>query len=126
MFSTLVDTIKAAKSSDSIEDASRSPTPRKRMSSVVAEKVPGGRRLSGIISKMRSRENSLHCGPPQQRYANGDLFWNPFENENAEYDEAQQLLTPERSPRYESNVRRVSSPSSMSDDYSRYRMFKNF
>uniref|UniRef100_A0A915PUS1 Voltage-dependent calcium channel alpha-1 subunit IQ domain-containing protein n=1 Tax=Setaria digitata TaxID=48799 RepID=A0A915PUS1_9BILA len=96
LFSTLVDTIKAAKSTDSVEDSPNSPTTQNQIP--IEEKPAVTRHLSGIISKIRSREGSLNNNAPaQQHYANGGVFLSAYDNENSTCDEAQQLLPTERS-----------------------------
>ncbi|VDP18892.1 unnamed protein product [Onchocerca flexuosa] len=66
LFSTLVDTIKAVKGADSGDDSPNSPISRKRSISIVS-KTSVGRRLSGIISKIRSREGSISNNEPIQQ-----------------------------------------------------------
>ncbi|VDM92482.1 unnamed protein product, partial [Onchocerca ochengi] len=87
LFSTLVDTIKAAKGADSGDDSPSTPISRNRNISTVG-KTNVGRRLSGIISKIRSREGSLSNNEPmQQRYSNGGIFLSVYDKKNATYDE---------------------------------------
>ncbi|KAM3728724.1 Voltage-dependent calcium channel [Dirofilaria immitis] len=103
LFSTLVDTIKAAKGPDSGDDSPNSPVSRTRNISIT-RKPSVGRRLSGIISKIRSREGSISNNiPPQQ---------------------IQQLLPPERSPKNLPNYLRNNNrciSNSPTNHYSSYR-----
>ncbi|VBB31232.1 unnamed protein product, partial [Acanthocheilonema viteae] len=108
LFSTLVDTIKAAKT-DSAENSPDSPTSHKQSVTVV-DKSTVGRRLSGIISRIRSREGSINNNESlRQRYSNGGIFLSAYDNNNATYDEVQQLLPSEpsqkNSPNYSRNIR---------------------
>ncbi|KAK0403052.1 hypothetical protein QR680_016690 [Steinernema hermaphroditum] len=106
LFSTLVDTIKAAKSNDSIDK--ENPQPRANPSHNVMEEKPStGRRLSDMFSRIRRRDNHTdHPHPPVQHPA----FRNSYRRGGGGgyYDETQQLLPSENrsrspSPGYRSN-----------------------
>ncbi|TKR73038.1 hypothetical protein L596_020401 [Steinernema carpocapsae] len=117
LFSTLVDTIKAAKSNDSIDKDNRNPGQH----SALEEKPSTGRRLSDMFSRIRRRDNhhSEH-NPPAQHPSFRNSYRRGGGGGGGFYDETQQLLPSENrsrspSPGYRSNESRY--PSMMQNQY---------
>ncbi|MFH4978718.1 hypothetical protein AB6A40_005427 [Gnathostoma spinigerum] len=134
LFSTLVDTIKAAKSSDSIDKDNRSPPEQyeKAVQSTPSRWTTGaGRRLSDMISRIRNRDNSTGEQSTQRfrAMAGNRAYGNLYDHDvERDYNERDQLLPLNRSrspsPPYRPIVVRPPTSPTPSECYEEYRRRK--
>uniref|UniRef100_F1KX72 Voltage-dependent calcium channel type A subunit alpha-1 n=1 Tax=Ascaris suum TaxID=6253 RepID=F1KX72_ASCSU len=125
LFSTLVDTIKAAKSSDSIERENQTPdqhTNRQQRPLPAPERMSATRRLSDMFSRIRARDANVNVSQRMIACAHEE----PRELSAVELviPKTQQLLPSTRSrspsPHYRSNIPRSPTPPSPSERYNDY------
>uniref|UniRef100_A0A915BGG4 Ion transport domain-containing protein n=1 Tax=Parascaris univalens TaxID=6257 RepID=A0A915BGG4_PARUN len=122
LFSTLVDTIKAAKSSDSIERENQTPDQRQQRPPPAPERMSATRRLSDMFSRIRARDVNINVSQRMIACAHEE----PRELSAVELiiPKTQKLLPSTRSrspsPHYKSNIPRSPTPPSPSERYDDY------